>query len=194
MSYVRVLSAVALASISATPAAAQSVAGPAALQAKVRAALRGAHSFVETVKIKPMLLAPQGGTIVLTVVAPNRFHQLETGLPGDPDDTIIIGHEIYAKKARGWTEETWSDFLISGFEEDVFDVKVLSLGPDAGDAGSFVMKDPYVAKESNTLQCTYDKATFRPRACVGDYATVAYSYDDPATAIEPPKNAVRDDK
>jgi hypothetical protein len=188
------LCALALAALIATPAAAAAVSGTADLQAKVRAALRGAHSFVETVKIKPVPEAPLGGTIEFTVVAPDRYRQFVTGLPGSPDDTVIIGHEVYGKKVNGWTVQTWSDFLVKGFEGDVFDIKVLSVGPDSGDAGTFVMKDPRGRKESDTLQCTYDKATFRPQSCVTDYATIAYRYDDPGTAIETPKNPVREDK
>ncbi len=169
------------------------------LQARVRAALRNATSFVETVTVKPNPYVPLGATLRFTVVAPNRYHQTVSGAPPQADDTIIIGHEVYGKEAGGWTVETWSDRLVISFEADVFDVTVRVVGPDrtvdGKTVGSFVMKDPRGAKDTDTLDCTYDKQTFRLLTCSSAISSITYSnYDDPAVTIETPKNAKRLDK
>lgn len=193
------LGAIVLAALATAPqAASASVSTPTDLQTKIRATLRSATSFVQTVTIKPNPLAPVGGTMTFTVVAPNRFHQVVVGAPGGPDDTIIIGHEVYGRKGQGWDVQTWSDFLVTGFEEDIFNVKVLSVGPDqtadGKTVGTYVMKDPRGRRESDTLACTYDPTTFRPLGCSSDLFIVKYVFDDPSTTIETPKNAVRVDK
>jgi hypothetical protein len=163
------------------------------LQAKIRAALRSAKSFVATVAIKPQALAPAGGTIVYTVVAPNRYRQAVSGLPG-ADDTIIIGHEVYGNRGSGWDVQTWDDRLVTGFEGDLLDVTVVAAGPDANGAGTFTMKDPHGARETDTLACTYEKATFRPLVCTAGYETMTFSrYDDPSVAVPTPANAKRVD-
>jgi len=169
------------------------------LQTKIRAALRGAKAFVETFAMKgPAALI--AGTSTFTVVAPNRYRQYVVSPTSGIDDTIIIGHEIYGNegKGKGWTVQTWDDRLVTGFEGDVFAVKVISVGPDqkvgATTVGSFVMVNPHGAKESDTLQCTYEKTAFRPLVCTSDLSTVKYTnYDDPSLKIETPKNARRTD-
>ena len=147
--------------------------------------------------IKPYPLAPVGGTMTFTVVAPNRFHQVVVGAPGGPDDTIIIGHEVYVG-GPGLDVQTWSDFLVKGLRGSIFNVKVLSVGPDqtadGKTVGTYVMKDPRGRRESDTLACTYDPTTFRPLGCSSDLFIVKYVFDDPSTTIETPKNAVRVDK
>jgi hypothetical protein len=182
----------------AAPSAAATAASPSELQAKVRAALLGAHSFVETVTIKPNAIAPLGGTMTFTVVAPNRYHQLVSSSLGGGDDTIIIGNQVYGRAGKGWTVQTWSDRLVTGFEGDTFDVDVVSVGPDetrdGKTVGTFVMKDPRGAKDSDTLSCTYDRATFLPLHCENGFSTIAYAYGDPGVSIETPKNPVRLDK
>jgi len=178
------------------PASADDAVG---LQTKIRAALRTAKSFVETVTMKGSLRHPLGGAATLTVVAPDRFRQFVVGGPGDSDDTIIIGHNVYGNQGTGWDVLDWTDRLITDFEGDVFAVRVSSVGPDrtvdGKTVGSFVMIDPHGASDKDTLQCTYEKSTFRPLACIGSMSTIKYaSYDNPALAIEAPKNAKRTDK
>lgn len=137
-----------------------SAADTATLQSNVRAALRSAKSFVVDVKIKPMPIVPLGASLEWTIVAPNRFRQVTHGDPSGDDDTIIIGHDVYGNKHGAWDVQTWDDRLVTGFEEGVFDVRIVS----AGD-GTFVMHDALGRSESNTLSCTYDKATYRPLTC-----------------------------
>jgi len=168
------------------------------LQTKIRAALRTAKAFVETVTMKGPA-APLGGTGTFTVVAPNRYRQYVASQLSGTDDTIIIGHEVYGNEGKGWTVQTWTDRLVTGFEGDVFAVKVVSVGPDqtvdGKTVGSFVMVDPHGAKESDTMNCTYEKQTFRPISCSDAMSTIKYSnYDDPSVTIETPKNAKRTDK
>jgi hypothetical protein len=169
------------------------------LQAKIRAALRAATSFVETVTVSPNPFVPLGGTITFTVVAPNRYRQLAAGGSMGRDETIIIGHEVYGNDPAGPTVQTWSDHLVMGFEGDVFDVVVRSSGPDltAGGktVGSVVIKDPRGAKVTDFLDCTYEKSTFRLLACSGGPSKIAFSnYNDPAITISTPRNAKRVDK
>lgn len=173
--------------LSALPAQAENTA---TLQTNVRSALRSAKSFVVVAKIKPMPLAPMGASIEWTVVAPNRFRQVTHGDPTGDDDTIIIGHEVYGNKHGSWDVQTWDDRLVTGFEGDVFDVQIVS----AGD-GTFVMKDPLGRSESDTLSCTYDKATYRPLTCASAGKTVTFGrYDDPSVTIPTPAHAKRADQ
>jgi hypothetical protein len=171
---------------------------PAALQAKIRTALRSAKSFVETVKIKPNSQVPTGGTIVFTVVAPDRFRQKSSGPEPGGDDTIVVGHEVYGSKGVGspWDVQTWSPQLVSGFESDVFDPEIVSLEADApGGQGRYGQRDPNGFQKDATLSCTYDKATFRPQACSNGNFEITYSnYDDPAVEIPVPLRAKRVDQ
>lgn len=182
------------ATASATPtASAMSI-----LQTKMRTALLAAHSFVETVAVKPNSIAPLGGTLTFTVVAPNKYHQLISSSLGGGDDTIIVGNQVYGRAGKGWTVQNWSDRLVTGFEGDAFDVTVVSVGPDKAidgkTVGTFVMKDPRGAKDSDTLACTYERATSLPLQCDNGYSTITYRYGDPGISIETPKDPVRVDK
>jgi hypothetical protein len=165
------------------------------LQEKVRAALRSAKSFVATAKVNPVVTAPNGGTIVYTVVAPNRYRQTVTGFPG-ADDTIIIGNKIYGNSGGGWDVQTWSDKLVNGFEGDLLDFTIVSIGDEStSTTGTFIMIDPHGAKKTDTMQCTYDKATSRPMACIASYETVTFArYDDPTVTIPTPPNAKKLDR
>lgn len=160
------------------------------LQMKVRAALRSAKSFVATATINSSVAAPNGGTVVYTIVAPNRFRQTVTGLPGG-DDTIIIGNKVYGNSGGGWDVQTWSDHLVNSFEGDLLDVTILSVGPEStATNGTFVMADSHGEKKTDTLQCTYDIATSRPRTCIAGYVTLSFSrYDDPTVTIPTPEHA-----
>jgi hypothetical protein len=168
------------------------------LQAKIRAALRSAKTFVETVKIKPNSQVPAGGTIVYSVVAPDRFRQKTSGPEPGGDDTILVGHEAYGSKGVGspWDVQTWSSELVNGFESDVFNPEVVSLEPDApGGYGSFQRRDPNGFQKDATLSCTYDKATFRPVACSNEVYEITYSdYDDPSVVIPTPLRLRRVDR
>ena len=73
------------------------------------------RSSVVTVNVKPGAGAPTGGTIVYTVVAPNRFRQEVSGSIGS-DDTIVIGNQVYGHDNGAWDVQTWSDHLVTGYE------------------------------------------------------------------------------
>ncbi|MGP6158556.1 MAG: hypothetical protein ACLPYS_13815 [Vulcanimicrobiaceae bacterium] len=182
----------------ALPVRADDAGDTAALQAKVRAALRSAKTFVETVKIKPNSQVPGGGTIVYTVVAPDRFRQKTSGPEPGGDDTIIVGHEVYGSKGVGspWEVQTWSNELVIGFESDVFNPEVISLEADAtGGLGSFKRHDPNGFQKDATLTCTYEKASFRPEACSNDMYDISYSnYDDPSVEVPVPLRSKRVDR
>jgi hypothetical protein len=157
------------------------------LQAKVRAALHGSKNVVATITINPQPMAPMGGTITYTYVAPNRYRQTVSGIPG-ADDTIVIGDQVYGRHGNAWDVQTWTDELVRGYEGDLFDVVVLDVGH-----GGFTMKDPHGKNEGDTRICTYDKATSRPKQCAMSYGTVTYRYDDPAVTIPTPPNPKRVD-
>lgn len=180
-------------------AAAACVAAPArasdasVLQANVRAALHSAKSFVATVKINPGILAPGGGSIVYTVVAPNLYRQTVHDLPG-ADDTIIAGTKIYGNSGKGWDVQTWDMGLVTGFEGPIFDVEIVSVGPDRTEngvlEGTYVEKDPNGRTASDTRSCTYEKKTYRPIACTMSYGSIAFArYDDPSVSIPIPEHA-----
>lgn len=163
------------------------------LQVKVRAALRSAKSFVATATINPSVPAPNGGTVIYTYVAPNRFRQTVHGLPGG-DDTIIIGNKVYGNDSNdngGWDVQTWSDHLVNSFEGDLLDFTILSVGAEStASTGTFVMADSHGEKKTDTLQCTYDIATSRPRTCITGYVTLSFArYDDPTVTIPTPAHA-----
>jgi hypothetical protein len=181
-----VLAAAAFALGSAAPASASEASE---LQVKVRAALRSAKSFVATATINPGVTAPNGGTVVYTVVAPNRFRQTVTGVPGG-DDTIIIGNKVYGNSGAGWDVQTWTDHLVNGFEGDLLDFTILSVGAESTPArGTFVMADPHGEKKTDTLQCTYDKSTSRPKTCITGYETITFArFDDPTVTIPVPEH------
>jgi hypothetical protein len=179
-------------------AAVLAVTNPASLQDGVRAALRSAKSFVVTVKINRSAIVPLGASIEWTVVAPNRYRQVTHGDPSGDETTVIIGHEVYGNKHGAWDVQTWDDRLVSGFEGDVFDVHVVSIGPDRSQGGktlgTFVM-NATVGPSGGTLTCTYDKQTFRPLICGNDAQTVTYGrYDDPSVTIPTPAHAKRVDQ
>jgi hypothetical protein len=168
-----------------------------ALQVKVRAALRAAKSFVATAAINPSVTAPNGGTVVYTYVAPNRFRQTVHGLPGG-DDTIVIGNKVYGNNSGdtgGWDVQTWSDHLVNSFEGDLLDFTILSVGAEStASTGTFVMADSHGEKKTDTLQCTYDIATSRPRTCITGYVTLTFArYDDPTVTIPTPEHAKVED-
>jgi hypothetical protein len=178
-------------------AAVLAVTEPASLQSSVRAALHAAKSFVVNVKIEPMAAAPLGAGITWTVVAPNRYRQVTHGDSTGDDDTIIIGHDVYGNKHGSWDVQTWDDGLVNGFEGDVFDIEVISAGPDrvvdGKTVGTFVRKST-VGPKDLTLTCTYDKATFRPLVCANRAETETYErYDDPSVTIPAPAHAKRID-
>ncbi|MGR4065668.1 MAG: hypothetical protein ACLQPV_09525 [Vulcanimicrobiaceae bacterium] len=161
-----------------------------ALQDKIRAALRSAKSFVMTATVKAGTPgAPAGGSVVYTVVAPNRYRQVSSPTLG-ADDTILIGNQIYGHKGAGWDVQTWTNALVAGFESDVFLVDVTSV-----DGTNFVMRYPHEGPNKQTLLCTYDPQTFRPQTCTGEELTLTYAqYDDPSIAIPTPPNAKREDQ
>ncbi len=181
-----VLAAAAFALATVAPACASEASE---LQAKVRAALRSAKSFVATAAINPSVTAPNGGTVVYTIVAPNRFRQTVHGLPGG-DDTIIIGNKVYGNDGGGWDVQTWSDHLVNSFEGDLLDFTILSVGAEStATTGTFVMVDSHGEKKTDTLQCTYDKTTSRPRTCIAGYVTITFArFDDPTVAIPTPEH------
>jgi hypothetical protein len=165
------------------------------LQVQVRAALRTAKSFVARETVKPNVYVPLGGSADYTVVAPNRFRLVTNSMP-DSDDTIIIGNQVYGDEGKGWMVQTWTDSTVSGFEGDLLDFVILSTGADAMVAGkpvgTFTRQDPHGPKPTDTLSCSYDKATFRPIVCSNDLETVTYSrFDDPSVTIPTPDHAMR---
>jgi hypothetical protein len=163
------------------------------LQGQIRAALRSAKSFVMTVSVKPAVYAPKGGTMVYTVVAPNRYRQQVTGMPGGNDDTIIIGHQVYGHDSGAWDVQPWSDHLVTGYESNTFALSVVSVGADqtvnGKTVGSFVLKYPPDENDAWSMNCTYDKQSFRPLQCASAGASIGWRFDDPSTVIPTPANA-----
>ena len=147
-----------------------------------------------TVSVKPAAYAPKGGTMVYTVVGPNRYRQQVTGMPGGDDDTIIIGHQVYGHDKGAWDVQPWSDHLVTGYESNTFALTVVSVGADqtvgGKTVGSFVLKYPPDESDAWSLNCTYDKqSSFRPQQCTSDGASITWRFDDPSTVIQAPANA-----
>lgn len=146
-----------------------------------------------TVSVKPAVYAPRGGTMVYTVVAPNRYRQQVTGMPGGDDDTIIIGHQVYGHDKGAWDVQPWTDHLVTGYESNTFALTVTSVGADqtvdGKSVGSFVLKYPPDESDAWSLNCTYDKQSFRPMQCTSAGATIAWRFDDPSIVIPTPANA-----
>ena len=179
--------------LTASQPATASPADASQLQSNIRSALRSAKSFVLTLNVKPAAYAPGGGTMVYTVVAPNRYRQTITGMQGGDDDTIVIGNKVYGHDKGAWDVQTWTDHLVTGYENNTFGLVVLSVGADqtAGGktVGTFVTKYPPDEDDAWQMTCTYDKATFHPIACTGDAAGATWLFNDPSISIPTPANA-----
>jgi hypothetical protein len=87
--------------------------------------------------------------------------------------------------------QTWSDRLVDGFEGDLLDFNIVSIGSESTDStGTFEAIDPHGAKSTDTMQCTYDRPTSRPKTCITGYERVTFTrFDDPTVVIPTPEYA-----
>jgi hypothetical protein len=183
--------AVACLAVAAVPAAAADDA--AALSAKVDQAISAASSYRVTVA------GPNGLALDILTVGHDRV-RVQSNAGGTASERVVVGTAMYFHEAGSpWTaveisaiKRARKNLLYMGAP----DTKLEPL-PDRNDAGvaygafgSFAVGNGGVPA---TMECTYDKATYRPRACTVVLqmlpAPLRVTYDkwnDPANVVEPP--------
>ncbi|MDP9107340.1 MAG: hypothetical protein M3N49_15605 [Candidatus Eremiobacteraeota bacterium] len=181
----------------AVPGPASSDDGDAVLE-KMQAATRAASSF--TARFEPTI------HMSWVVVEPDRIRRVMPSRDGEQmEDWIVIGHQSYSRDGNGpWkagSEQVdgirWGE--IAPFLNPGTTARAL---PDYTDAGTVVgaldvlLPEQPLAKGKSIkafhMTCSYEKATYRPRAC--SFQTVAKIYvttwyehwNDAANVIEPP--------
>jgi hypothetical protein len=168
---------------------------------KMQAALKSAHSF--SVSFGPTI------PMSWVVVQPDRIRRVMPFYDGRSyngmEDWIVIGHQSYARGGdRPWKASwrsaggiRWDE--IASFLRDGTTAGIL---PDRTEDGAIVgvldVLHPEVPLPNRKSIkpfheiCTYDKVTFRPRAC--SFVTIAAikvttlyeNWDEPSNAVEPP--------
>jgi hypothetical protein len=164
-----------------------------ALSAKIDAALSSAASYRVTVQ------GPNGFAIDIVSVGHDRV-RVQSSAGGTAAESIVVGPAMYYHTAGGaWTanavpvvKRTRKNLLYMGAP----DTKLEPLadrtegGVTYGAFGSLAVGNAQVPA---TMECTYDKATFRPHACTVVLQAlptplhVTYDkWDDPSNAVEAP--------
>ena len=182
---------VALVVAAAVPAAAAD--DGAALTAKIDAAVRGATSYRVTVQ------GPNGFALDIVSVGRDRV-RVQSSAGGTSAESVVVGTSMYYHVAgNAWTatavpvvKTVRKNLLYMGAP----DTKVEPLadrsegGVTYGAFGSLAVGNAQVPA---TMECTYDKATFRPHACtivlqaLPTPLHVTYDkWDDPSNVVEAP--------
>ena len=173
-----------------------------AVLAKMQAAMRSASSF--TVRFEPTI------PMSWVVVQPDRMRRVMPSSDGDRmEDWIVIGHQSYTRDGdKPWKAGRqsvdgirWNE--IAEFLRDGTTARALADRIEDGTpAGTLdVLIPEYPLGNGKSIKplhetCSYDKATYRPRACwfqtiAKIYVTTTYEHwNDPANVIEPPPGVV----
>jgi hypothetical protein len=173
----------------APPAAASAL-----LTRKIDDAIAAATSY------RVMVQGPSGLTLDIREFGPDRVRIASNG-PSGPAESIVIGTAMYYRQADG----AWRAYPVPPIKH--VRMNRLYMGapdtlleplPDRTDGtgtalGAFRGNAVGNGQVPGTMECVYDKETFRPRTCTvtlqGLPAPLQISYagwDDPANAVEPP--------
>jgi hypothetical protein len=182
---------IALVAGSGSPAASADDAS--ALSAKVDDAIAGAASYRVAVQ------APGGVNIDILTVGPDRVRIVST-LGSSTYESVVVGTSMYFRNGDG----AWQSYAVPPIKHPrknrlylgAADTPLRPL-PDRTETdatwGAFSSQAKGNPQLSGSMECTYDKATYRPRACtivvLGISAPVRVTYDkwnDPANAVEAP--------
>jgi hypothetical protein len=181
--------AIVLVAGSRSPAAADDAA---TLSAKVDGAITGAASY------RIAVLGP-GVSLDILAVGQDRVRILST-LGGVASESVVVGTSMYYRGADG----VWQSYAIPPVKRTrknrlymgAADTPLRPL-PDRTESdttwGAFSSQAQGNTQLNGSMECTYDKATYRPRACtivvLGVSAPLRVTYDrwnDPANTIEAP--------
>jgi hypothetical protein len=167
--------------------------GDPALSAKVDAALGGAKTYHIAVQ------AAGGLTLDISSAGSDRM-KIGSRSPGNSAESIVVGTSLYYRSGGG----EWKAYPIPPLKQlrrnrlymGAPDTLLQPLA-DRDDGGATVGAFRSIATGNGQLpglmECTYDKATYRPRSCnvtlqgIPEVVRVTYAgWDDPANAVEPP--------
>jgi hypothetical protein len=164
-----------------------------ALSSKIDGAIASATSY------RVLVAGPDGLTIEIRSFGPDRVHVAST-IATVSSESIVIGSAMYYR-ASGSDWKTAAVPLIKHVRKNRLYMgapdTVLSPLDDRTEDGVTVgaFRSPAAVNPSvtGTMDCSYDKTTFRPRTCTisvnGLSTPVRVSYDrwdDPTNAVEPP--------
>jgi hypothetical protein len=182
---------IALIAGSGSPAA--SADDAAALSAKVDGAIASAASYRVAVQ------GPGGMSIEILSVGPDRVRIVST-VGGATSESVVVGTSMYHRTSGG----AWQSFAVPAIKR----VRKNRLYMGAADTtlrpladrteadatwGAFNSQAQGNSQLPGSMDCTYDKTTYRPRACtivvLGLPAPLRVIYDkwnDPANAVDAP--------
>ena len=193
MQMTRVWSALGAALIVAAAAPAGAADDATALSAKIDQAISAATSYRVTVA------GPGGLAVDILTVGHDRVHVQSTA-GGTPKESLVIGTAMYYREAAA----PWIASIVPAVKRPrknllymaAPDTKLEPLADRAeagvtyGAFGSLAVGNSGVPA---TMECTYDKTTYRPRTCTVVLQAVPVplrvTYDkwnDPSNAVEPP--------
>ena len=164
-----------------------------ALSAKVDAAIASAASYRVAVQ------GPSGMTLDILSVAPDRVRVVST-LGGTTSESVVVGTSMYYRSGSGG----WLSYAVPPVKRvrknrlymGAADTPLRPL-PDRTESdatwGAFSAQAQGSTQLNGSMECTYDKTTYRPRACtivvLGMPAPLRVTYDswnDPSNTVEAP--------
>lgn len=160
---------------------------------KVDNAIAGATSY------RVVVAGPDGLTVEVRSFGPDRVHVASTIGPVTSESVVIGGAMYYRASGSDWksaavptVKHVRRNRLYMGAPDTVLTPLDDRVEP-TGVVGAFRSAAAANANVTGTMDCTYEKATYRPRTCtisVNGLATpvvVTYDrWDDPANVVEPP--------
>jgi hypothetical protein len=178
--------------LAADPAPASN--GDALLSAKIDAAIANATSY------RIAVADVDGLNLDIREFGPDRVRIVTTGV-ATPSESIVVGTSLYYRPAGG----EWKAYPVPAIPRmrrnrlymgapDTLLEPLADRTEGAETLGAFRSVATGNGQLPGTMDCTYDKVTFRPRGCSvllrGMTTPVKVSYagwDDPANAVEPPE-------
>jgi hypothetical protein len=167
--------------------------GDAALTDKVDAAIAGATSY------RIAVTGPGGLLLDIREFGPERV-KIASTTPSGSTESIVVGTAMYYRAANGdWKaypvppiRRVRKNRLYMGAPETLLEpLPDRTQGSET--VGAFRSAAVGNAQVPGIMECTYDKATYRPRACnvtlqgLPSAVQVTYaSWDDPSNAVEAP--------
>jgi hypothetical protein len=163
------------------------------LTSKIDAAIANATSY------RIAVAGPAGLTLDIREFGPDRVKIVSMG-SANPSESIVVGTSMYYRAGGG----DWKAYpvppvprmrrnrLYMGAPDTLLEpLADRAEGPET--VGAFRSVAAGNGLLPGTMDCTYDKVTYRPRACsvllrgMGSPLKVSYAgWDDPANAVEPP--------
>ena len=169
-------------------------AAAALLTAKIDSAIANATSY------RIAVAGPSGLSLDIRSFGPDRVRIASTA-GGSPSESIVVGSAMYYRSAGApWkaypvppVAHMRKNRLYMGAPDTLLTPLPDRTDPSGAPVGAFRSAAVANSQIPGTMECTYDKVTYRPRACsvvvagLASSLTVTYAgWDDPANAVEPP--------